>query len=370
MAKHSRMVQKYLPKIKIGTARGVAKGLLSTKSGKQVSDTKFKQFLKAEKGLKKFVYSSPQSSLAKHQAKQFFGKVIGSAKEQRGLKINALAAKKLGIKISEAGQMSDIGLNKMYQKAGTEELASQQKASSEPSPEEQRRQQRHEAALKTLHKRERADETRQEQKQQPSKERAQPKPLTTPISHAGVGQAAGAGAGQLGAVADKVSTGVTPSGTAEGERLPLLILPLQNLTPTVEGLAWVAKKINGLVSRTLTSLRLFKITDATTAGKVPAKAVDVSDLAAVIVAAKRTWTTLCIFGTIKKTGRLLEITVEMVNTNSSQRLLLAQVKEETDDVFNLERKIGWQIANALQAEGTTDDTAAPKNSQKAEDLPI
>lgn len=364
------MAQKYLPKIKIGTAKGVAKNLLSTKSGKQVSDTKFKQLLKAEGGLKKFAYSSSQSSLAKHQAKQFFGKVIGSAKEQRGLKINALAAKKLGIKISEAGQVSDIGLNKIYQKAGTEELASQQKVSSEPSPEEQRRQQRHEAALKTFHKRERADETRQEQKQQPTKEQAQHKPLTAPISHAGIGRAAGAGADQPGAVADRVSTGTSSPSTAEDERLSLLILPLQNLTPTVEGLAWVAKKFNGLISRTLASLRLFKITEAATAGKTPAKTVDISDMAAVTVAAKRAWATLCVFGTIKKTGRLLEITVEMVNTNSSQRLLLAQVKEETDDVFNLERKIGWQIANALQAEETTDDTAASSSPQKAEDLPI
>jgi len=52
------MIQRYTPRIKATTAKSMAKSLLSSQSGKKISDTKFKEYLKQDKDLKKYAYKA------------------------------------------------------------------------------------------------------------------------------------------------------------------------------------------------------------------------------------------------------------------------------------------------------------------------
>lgn len=368
------MVKAYLPKIKAQTAKSMAKNLLTTKGGKKITDTKFKEFLKKDKDLNKFAYKGKGSTLAKHQAKKFFGKVTGSAKQSGNLKVSATAAKKMGIRIDKKGQISEIGLNKIYQKATTEELSTQAKPTA-PSPAELRREKRHENAMQTMHKRDRAEDIRKEQKseQQPNKEEKSTA-TTPPPRSAGVSSTGAATGSQAAGTASQSSSGQRKT-TQAGPALPsLLILPLNNLSKNVRGLDWTARKIGNSITQTLNSIKIFSIIDQDAINDAFYKLhIDISatpfDESTIKQAAEKTGAELFVTGYIKKVDRFLEIKIQMVNTITNQRLNLAAIKEETDDVFHLERKINWQIINALKSDAKIPDQDSP-GIDEAVDLPI
>ena len=370
------MVQRYTPKIKIGTAKNIAKNLLSTQSGKKISETKFKQLLKQDKDLKKFVYSSKSSTLAKHQAKKFFNKVINSAKTSNNFKVSHLA-KKMGIRISPKGEVSDIGLNKIYQKASTEELAAQQKPAG-PSPEEQRREKRREEALKTFHKKERAEERQREkiqrEEQTPDNEKNGNK-MSSPLTRHGVSGSTAALTNQAATLDDQTTAGQkVTTATSQTSTIPLLILPLNNLSPNIEGFDWVTKKFSTLVLQTINSLKMFEVIPQKDINQVLRKLrwrkmpplID-EETAETIV--RETKVQLAVLGHVKKTGAVMEINIQLINTKTNQKILLANIKEETDDLFDLEKKISWQITNALQNQEDDKESQIP-SPDEAKDLPI
>jgi len=357
--------------MKIGTAKSMAKNLLSTRSGQKVSDTAFKKFVKQDKSLKKFTYSSDKSTVSKFQAKKILGQVAKDAASSEKYKISRFA-QKLGIKQSgEEVRVSDIALNKAYQKGAEEELKVEKPAG--PSPDELRREKRREEAVKTLHKRERADEINKERlggtKSAPGQ--SGQKQTAAPLMHAGFdGASQNAQATPGGAMSDNISSGNAQTGNTAADLLTVLVLPLYNVSGTAEDIDWLIKKIHKLTIQTLTSLRLFKVVGQTSStadlGHPPA---DPQDQTALKLATKKAWARLCVFGTIKKISKLLEIKINMINVDNDQKLQLVDIKDDTDDVFGLERKISWQLSAAVQGTETNinqDETA----QKKIEDLPI
>lgn len=371
------MVQRYTPKIKVGTAKTIAKNLLATPKGKKVSDTKFKKFLKQDKDLKKFVYSSKQSTIRQPQAKKFFNKVLSSAHGDPKLKVSPIVAKKMGIKISRQGQVSQIGLKKIYKKASTEELASQQKPTG-PSPEELRRQKRHEEAIKTFHKRERAEEIQRETgpvEQQNKNGEPDRRRVTPSISPSGVRGGAIPASGSTSSLSDQtIPTQRSGAAPTNAYLISLLIFPLNNLSTNVEDLDLITKKINNLVRQTITSLKMFKIirqqdiNEALKKHRLERMPIIIDEVTMENIA-KEVQAQLYIFGTIKKTGAIMEINIQMVNAENNQHLPLVTIKEEADDIFDLERKISWQITNAFQDRENDKETPTP-SSGEAVDLPI
>jgi len=365
------MTQQYLPKIKAQTAKNMAKNLLSTQKGKKISDTKFKQFLKQDKDLKKFVHSSKSSTMAKHQAKKFFSKVTESAKQSGNLKVNPTAAKKMSIRINKQGQISNIGINKIYQKATTEELAIENKPTG-PTPAESRKQKRHEEAIKKLHQRERAGDIDKEQKQQPEKD--EKKSSSPPPRSSGTSSTGTSLSNQSTPLSNQGSP--TPQkSTKTNTALPaILVSPLNNLSTNVRGLDWTARRINNLIIQTLKSLKMFKIIEEEKISKVLTKLklekLPASANEAVIKQiARETRAVLFVIGYIKKINKTLEIKIQIINTATDQHLDLATIKEESDDIFQLERKIKWQINNALLSDAKTENKDVP-SSDEAVDLPI
>jgi TolB-like protein len=357
--------------MKIGTAKSMAKNLLSTKAGKQVSDAAFKKFVKQDKDLKKLNYSSDKSTVSKFQAKKILGQVAKDAASSEKFKVSRFA-QKLGLKQSgESVRVSDISLEKVYTKGAEEELKVEKPAG--PSPDEQRREKRREEAVKTLHKRERADELNKERLGGPKPTPAQSgqKQAAAPLMHTGLG-----GAGQNaqvppgGGMSDNVSSANTQSGDAAANLLTVLVLPLLNISGTAEDIDWLIKKINKLTVQTLTSLRLFKVVGQTSSTANPElSAIDPQDQTALKLAAKKAWARLCVFGTIKKIGKLLEIKISMINVDNDQKVQLVDIKDETEDVFNLERKISWELSSSVQGNQPTNHQDE-EVQKKIEDLPI
>jgi TolB-like protein len=369
------MIQQYLPKIKAQTAKNMAKNLLSTQKGKKISDTKFKQFLKQDKDLKKFVHSSKSSTIAKHQAKKFFSTVTESAKQSGNLKVNPTAAKKMGIRINKQGQISNIGINKIYQKATTEELAIENKPTG-PTPAESRKEKRHEEAIKKLHQREQAGdiakEQKQGQKQQPAKD--EKKSSSPPPRSSGASGTGTSLSNQSVPLSSQGSPTQRKTAKIDTSLPAILVSSLNNLSTNVRGLDWTARRINNLIIQTLKSLKMFKIIEEEEISevltklkleKLPASANE----AVIKQIARETRAVLFVIGYIKKINKTLEIKIQIINTATDQHLDLATIKEESDDIFQLERKIKWQINNALLSDAKTENKDVP-SSDEAVDLPI
>lgn len=362
------MVQRYLPKIKMGTAKGVAKDLLSTKGGKKLSDTKFKQFMKKDKDLQH--YYTQSSSLSKFQAKKFFTKVVGSAQTNAQLKVSRLA-QKMGIKGDNAKQLPGTVLERVYRRATTEQIAAEPKPTG-PTPEEQRQQARREKMLKSLHKQQRAEEISKDQPAQPTPAKAnenrQAGPVITPGSGTTVTQLHGATAPK--------QTGVTmPKPAAKTNSTPkCIVFPIENVTPNVEGLELLLQKINRLLIQTLQGSGMFQLVSPQGIGRaVTALSLETtslpSDRGAIRTLAERLNAEYYVTGSIKKIGATTDIVIELCNIENDRRLYLATIHEIITDPFELERKIHWEIINALQ--GDEDATAPPASNQDTvQDLPI
>ncbi len=365
------MPSKYLPKMKIGTAKSMAKNLLSTKAGRQVSNAAFKKFMKQDKDLKKLSYSSDKSTVSKFQAKKILGQVAKDAVSSEKFKLSRFA-QKLGLKQSgKSIRVSDISLEKVYTKGTEEELKVETPAG--PSPDELRREKKREEAIKTLHKRERADELTKERirETEPTPTQSGQKQTAAPLMHTALGVA-----GQNtqvppgGGTSDNVSSANIQTRDTAANLLTVLILPLLNISGTAEKIDWLIKKINRLTVQTLTNLRLFKIVDQTVStANFEFSAIDPQDQTALKQAAKRARARLCVFGTIKKIGKLLEIKISMINVDNDQKVQLVDIKDETEDMFNLERKISWELSASIQGNQTANDHDAMVQ-KKIEELPI
>ncbi|MFH1207234.1 MAG: hypothetical protein V1668_01360 [Patescibacteria group bacterium] len=361
---------KYLPKIKMSTAKTMAKSLVANRVGQKISDSKFKQILKKEDGLKTYYYKPKDAKISKLQAKKFFNQVVSTAKNTPGLKISRLA-QKIGIKPKTNFTPSNIALNKLYQKATDTQLQAQ--APTGPSPEEVRKQHRHDEMMKTMRKHERADENTRNKLAQPV---SQPKPasqrIAPPTMQGSVSGATIKPVGQsTGTPADQAQPAVKK--TKEPDRPTLAIIPLINLSPAADRTAWLCERIDKQIRQTLHNENMFNlVSDPAMHDAIRRYPLSVpADHGTLHLIAKDAHAQLIAYGHLKKIGPLVEISVNLANTQNDRQLTLASIRQETDDVFDLERRLAWQVSNALSADeiGPAQKPPAPGSSE-AIDMPI
>jgi TolB-like protein len=353
----------------MSTAKDMAKSLVANRAGQKITDSRFKQILKKEDALKPYYYKSKSSSLSKLQAKKFFNQVVSTAKGTPGLKISRLA-QKIGIKPNAAKGPSNISLNKLYQKATDTQVKAQ--APIGPSPEEVRRQQRHDQAIKTLHKHERADENTLNQLAQPD---AQSKPASQRVAPPTMqGSVSGSTIKPTGQVTDTPSdqAQLAVKKTKEPERLALAILPLSNLSPAADRTAWLCERISKQIGQALLSEGMFILApEPAIHGAIRRYPLSVpADHGTLRLIAKDAHVQLVAYGHLKKIGPVIEINAYLTNTQNDQNITLVSVRQETDDVFDLERRIAWQINNALSGDIEPKQKPPTPSSSEAIDLPI
>ncbi|MFA5052027.1 MAG: hypothetical protein WC544_03120 [Patescibacteria group bacterium] len=357
---------KYLPKIKMSTAKDMAKNLVANRAGQKISETKFKQILKKDESLKTYYYKPKDASLNKIQAKKFFNQVVSTAKNTPGLKISRLA-QKIGIKPKTDATPSNIALNKLYQKATDDQLKAN--APTGPSPEEVRKQQRHDDAMKIMHKRDRADEMKNEYKQQNAAPQKQSSPRTAPPTMQG--SITGATLKPTGTPADDTTRPAT-APVKEPDHLALAVLPLINLSPAADRTAWLTERLTKQIRQALRNEGIFNLAaEPIVADAVRRYPVSVpADHGILRLIGKEVRASMLVYGHLKKIGALYEISVYLTNVQNDQHLALAVLRQETDDVFDLERRLTWQVHNALNTDSAPEKKGPPTDTAAAVDLPM
>ncbi len=372
------MSKAYLAKIKATTAKSMAQSILSTRAGKKISDTKFKTMIKKDKNLKKFAYLGKKSSMTKHQAKKFFDTVIESSEGHEQIKINKIAAKKLGLCINKQGKASTIGINKLYESATKNELAAQKDPG--PSKQELARQERREAGIKKLHQQDRANETRKEElKEKAMKEKGsnateKSKSSSAPIRQAG---SSGASFSQTSATTPSLNDNVSQTKqkiTTTMKLSKIFIPPLNNLSTHIDSIAPIAKKIEISIKHIFLYLKSFSIISDEVSAKATLglgfnKIPNPANEEIIKKISIETGAQLFVYGTIQKKGQLLIIKIDIINSQTDQKINLARLEQNTIDYFELEKKLTWQINNSLINENS-DITNDITNESKAIDLPI
>ncbi len=359
---------KYLPKIKMSTAKDMAKSLIANRAGQKITDSKFKQILKKEQGLKTYYYKPKDSSITKIQAKKFFNQVVSTAKGTPGLKISRLA-QKIGIKPRTDSAPSNIALNKLYQKATNTQLQSQ--APKGPSPEEVRKQQRHDEMMKTLHKHDRAAEMQKENMAAPTAQKPANQRVAPPTMQGTIGGATIKPTNQpAGLQSDQAQPAVKK--TKDPERLGLAVLPLTNLSPAADRTAWLCERVSRQIKQALHNEGMFEfaaepsVHDAIRRYPLTVPA----DHGTLRLIAKDAHVQLISYGHLKKIGSLIEVNAYLTNIQNDQHITLLSIRQETDDIFDLERRIAWQIDNALSGDPEPKKQLPAPGGNEAVDLPI
>ncbi|XOU94376.1 MAG: hypothetical protein ACNFW9_06115 [Candidatus Kerfeldbacteria bacterium] len=369
------MAKDYLAKIKATTAKGMAQSIISSKTGKKISDTKFKTLMKKDKNLKKFAYLGKTSTIAKHQAKKFFNSVVESSQGSDQFKINKIAAKKLGLRINKQGKASTIGINKLYESATKDELS--QAKDTGPTPQEIRKQKRHEKSIKKLHQQDRARENAENDKEEgkkPSKKDEKSTSNTAPMRQTG---SSGASFSQKTSTAPSLSDSVShtsPKINNTPELPKLFIPPLNNLSLHIDNIKPIAKKIEISLKQIFHYLKSFNIITDEVSSKA---ALDIGfnnipnpankDILKKI--SIETGAQLFIYGIIQKQGPLLKIKIDIINAETDQAIHLAVLEQKSLDYFELEKKLTWEINNSLQNEKSS-NINNQISENKAIDLPI
>ncbi|MDP2684625.1 MAG: hypothetical protein Q8P20_06305 [bacterium] len=366
----------YTPRIKAATAKNLAKSILSDKSGKKISDTKFKEMMKKDKDLKQFAYTGKNSTLDKFKAKKFFNKVISSASSHEKFKVNKIAAKKLGLNINKKGEASQIGLNKIYQHAAKEEIAA---ADTGPSQQELRREAKREKAIQKMRTQDRASDRRNEydkeaKDQNGDDNKSSSSNRAAPSRQAGTGSMA---TSQTGTnqnnyqIADNTSN---PSGTGPPEMPDLFLPPLNNLSTTQPNVDVITKKLEIAIKQKIYNLRIFKVIGPEVLNKslmnlgmdkIPTPAnQDILKKISLECGAQ-----LYIYGTVEKKANILLINLEVINSETDRKITLVNIEQSSLDLFDLENKISWQIDNAFKTDNSDFNNNIPSEN-KAIDLPI
>ncbi|MBI5037392.1 MAG: hypothetical protein HZC01_01625 [Candidatus Kerfeldbacteria bacterium] len=366
------MPKQNLPKIQIGTARNVAKNLISDKYGHAVSDTKLKQFLKTDKDLQRYVYKNDRGTLSKFQASKFFNKVVDTAKTSGSFKVSRLA-QKMGIK-PNAPRTTNIQLNKIYQHASQTEYDATPHQTG-PTPAEQAKAHRREKMLKTLHKQDRAYENQREQAAADAAKEKQ-NPQSSKSSNAAPPRVSGIGS--VGAPPHDAASSTAPtldedSASTTDPRLPCLVYPLENQTPNVPGFELTVSKFNTFIKQHLTTTRLFRIiSDEKLWNLLGSRSLDtipsVVETDARRALAHGAGATVYIDGAIRQFGQKTELRLTLRSITNATEVTLAHLTEPMADRFEFQRKIAWQIDAAL-ANHRDQDTTTP-SSTPAIELPI
>jgi len=373
------MPSQFQSKIKATTAKDIAKGILSDKSGRKISDTKFKQILKQDKNLRKFAYTGQGSTLSKFKAKKFFNTVLESAQGNEKIKINKIAAKKMGLNINRKGQASQIGLNKVYQQAAQQEIDAQDTG---PSPAEVKRMEKREKAKEKLRKQENISYAKEQQdKAKPGQEKNEDNKGSSGGGAAPPARQSGAsGSAALGQTAPALNTMQMTNdddrvNNKTASELPKLFMPpINNLSPTQPNVNVIAKKIDISIKQKMRNLRTFDIIgqDKINQALMNLRLDSIPEPADEEILKKialETGAQLVLVGNIQKNQNILKINLNMVNAETGQKMPLADLEQSSLDLFDLENKLGWQINNSLTKE---DGGAAGQmpSADQAIDLPI
>ncbi len=369
------MPNTFIPRIKATTAKNIAKGILSDKSGKKISDTKFKEILRKDKSLKKFAYIGKNTTLDKFKTKKFFNTILDTAKTHEKFKVNKLAAKKLGLNINRQGQASQIGLNKIYQHAAKEEISA---AETGPSKQELRKQERHEKAIQQLHKQERASDRKEQYDKEAKEKQSDTKDSSSQSNSAPIRQSSTSGVAlsQSGPSQNNyLSMDIDDSKVNTGNELPKLLLPpLNNLSPTQPNIDIITKKIEISVKQKIINLKSFNIIGPEILTKSLMslgmdKMPEPTNEDFLKKLAMECGAQLFIFGTVQKNTNILLFNLEIINSETDQKITLANIEQTSIDLFDLEKKINWQIDDALLNENPNSPNNIP-SVNKAIDLPI
>lgn len=375
------MTKSFLPKIKVNTIKNTAQKMVESKYGsKQVTPTAFKKFLQQDKDLKKYAYASGQSSVSKFQAKKFISQVASKVTKEKNLKINPVYTKKMGIKIGPQGKISDIGFKKIYQQAENEEI--KQMAPTGPTKEDIERQKKRERAIETFHKRETADEIRQAEKEKAegTSKGATPSKSTGPVQ---IQQGGSAGSSAASSISDEKSQiKSTQSGKSAFRKKikqiiskSFIILPFSNLSQS-KNLDWIAEKITNTAIRIIMGIKNFNLIERKTINQIILASewertkIITPELAQEIHNKIKTDST--IFGNLKKIGNQIQVFVYLIQDTHDPKKIV-EIKEETEDVFELEKKLNWQLLNYFEErkeKPDKDSQAKIPSPTEAEDLPI
>jgi|GEM_PF-3573873 TolB-like protein len=374
--KTNPMAKAYLPRLKVGTAKDIVKSIISTPAGKKISDSKFKSFLKNDKGLRKYSYLKKESHLTKLQTKKFFSQAVKSVSDSKQLKIGRLTQKRIGIKLDKNGQLSTLGLKKIYERAAAQEIESSKPTG--PSPEEVERQKRRETAIQTLHKRDRADEVAADAKNtQPNAGNTQNK-VPAPINRQPITSgrtATGSQAQKQGAtINDNVASQKNSAVSRPQKKIPLLLLPIYNLSLNKAEAEQLTRKTDQVLQSAIRGFGIFNIIsnteidqalDSLGLKELPGYRDD--DL--INSLADRTSAQLYIFGYCNKNGDQVEIKIYLVNSQNGKKIELSSIRGEMRDLFEIERRINWQINNSLKSE-KEEASGGNDTPKRAVDLPI
>ena len=367
------MAQKYLPRIKMGTAKNMAKSLLSTKSGKKVSDTKLKEFLKKDKDLQKYAYSSKGTSLSKSQAKKFLNKVVTQGKSSSELKISMIA-KRMGIK-DKGDTVSNISMESAYKKATAEELGAVPEPTG-PTPEEMRREKRKEKMLKTIHKRDRAEEISKEAKQ----DNKQSEQSNTDAKKSGQAPSRVGGSVLTSQSKSDNNQTATPSQTPikknspDSTKVGVLIFPLENKSVNIDNLKPIILRIDKLIKQSLANiggLNIIPETEIKTAlsqEKLATLALPM-DRHAIDSLIKALKVRLYVIGSVSQQGPTIIIQAKLHSIDSQKEITLLNVTGDAANIFDLERKSQWQITNSLRGD-TSLENKDTTNQQDIQELQI
>ncbi|MFA5134814.1 MAG: hypothetical protein WC505_03405 [Patescibacteria group bacterium] len=373
------MAQPYAKQIKLDTTKQAVKSLLRTSQGKTVTDAKFnKEFLKKDKELRKYFFKSKGSKLQDREARQFVSKALKSAQASGKLKISALAAKKIGVHIGRTGEIGTASMKKLYGRMVSEDQQSTAKPN-EPSPQELRQQKRHEKAVKAMHKRERSDEIRRDRigetkgAAENKGSGASQQPHTVP--RAGGGSFAQQQPGSNGSGTQQQDNTRRGSGqTNTIDTIPLVVLPLYNLSPNVDGLATIVDKLTKHILQTVRNIGIFSIVQETQIRKVLAEMhldapPPITDREDVLAFGRTAHVDLLIIGYVQQTGPTIEMNVSLVNTHDGRQMPLVSIKQDDADLYLLEQQIAWQMTHVLRGQITETDAPLP-NPNEAQDMPI
>ncbi len=385
------MTVPYAKKVKLDTTKQMVKSMLRTPKGKTVTDAKFnKEFLKKDKELRKYYLKPKNATLKASEAKAFVNKALKSADATGKMKISRQAAKKMGIRINKQGEVGAMSMKKLYKNIVTEDRATMA-TPNEPSPQELRQQKRHENALKTLHKRDRAEDIRKDpnldrsqtddNKQQSGEKKQSP---SAPPQRASSGSSVPASGSQLN---DQSASGIKSAGGSVGtssqsashstdsDPIPLLIYPLYNLTPNVDGLDVMTKKITNTVAQVLNTESSFQLLPvdswkkALSALRLETRPL-ITEESNIQTLAREAGAQLITVGSVTQKGITTDIIVKLMNVETGQQMVIATIHSESRDLFQIEKNIRWQINDTLRGKAESSQTNKLPNPDDLTELPL
>lgn len=341
------MPSRYLPKIKTETVKNVANQFAKTASGKKVSKTAFKKFLKEDKELEHLTYADKRSTMTKGKAQKVLGKVIEKLKTHEKFEVSPIA-RKMGIRVDPSGKVSSVGIKKLYTYAAETQLKAE--APTGPTSEELAKQHRREEAVKMLHKRDRAEDVRKEQMQQAKPTAAAgPKPIQPVQLQHGVGslQQAGpakpAGGGGLPYVSPT-------TGFSHRNEIRVAFLPVSNLSGT-EQVAQICRRVGEMFARlpkrfpnliplereqVEASLRAMDWQSGSPWDRLKLERFQANERADIVF-----------FGEAQRMSNALDVKLSAYLPRRNETLAICDAKETLDRIAELEQRIDWSLTDFL-----------------------